>query len=119
MNVLKAYTDAGALSQQGYGMTKPQRSSPRPVAQRGRGGDCINISDEAREMLASGGLNSLSVMPQDATYDHNGHVTRQLDSLQGELRHLAAQFTAHPATVGMMPHIGAMQSRLASIRTQV
>lgn len=120
MNVLKAYADAGALGQQSYGRIVPKAGGgARTASQKGRSGDFISISEEAMEMLASGGQNSLSVMPQDATYDQNGHVTRQLDSLESELRHLAGQFIGQPGTASLMPHLGAMQSRLASIRTQV
>lgn len=121
MNILKAYADAGAMGQQGYGALKslrqgaPAQNTARPAQK----GDFLSLSEEAQALLVNGGQKSISVMPQDATYDQNGQVMRQIDSLQGDLRQLAAQFMAQGGAGGMLGRLGSMQSRLSSIRAQV
>lgn len=120
MNVLKAYADAGAMGQQHYGsLIAPARQGAAARQTPKRSGDFVSLSNEAMELLGSYGTGQISMAPQDATYDQHGQVTRQLDSLQADLRHLATQFMAQPDGGGMLGHIGAMQSRLATIRAQV
>ncbi len=120
MKILKAYADAGAMSQQGYGALRAPRASQ---GQSGHGppakGEFLTVSEEARQLFAQSGAGGISVMPQDATYDQHGHVMRQLDSLQGDLRQLAAQFMLQPGGEAMAGRLGAMRSRLSSIRAQV
>lgn len=119
MNVLKAYANAGNLGQTTYSPPNYNRTSQAWSGKDKQSGDFLNISAEAMEKLEESQQNSISVMPQDTTYDQHGNVTRQLDSLQGDLRHLASQFLSDPAALGMLGHLGAIQSRLSSIRAQV
>lgn len=121
MNILKAYADAGAMGQRDYSAIMTPRNSGAPtISRQSQKGDFLSLSDEARELLEQGYQTTISVMPQDATYDQHGQVMRQLDSLQGDLRQLAAQFMAQGAPHGgMLGRLGAMQSRLSSIRAQV
>lgn len=120
MNILKAYADAGALGQQNYGdIRAPRPRNGQTVSRQSQKGDYLSLSAEAQELLEHGGQPNISVMPQDATYDQHGQVMRQLDSLQGDLRHLAAQFMAQAGMEGMIGRLGAMQSQLFSIRAQV
>lgn len=118
MKILKAYADAGAMSQQGYGALRAPRAPQGQHGQPARG-DFLNVSEEARRLSAQSGAGGISVMPQDATYDQHGHVMRQLDSLQGDLRQLAAQFMLLPGGEAMAGRLGAMRSCLSSIRAQV
>ncbi len=119
MNILKAYADAGAMGQQGYSAIRtPRTAFGQSVQRQPQKGDFLSLSAEAQELLEQRRQN-LSVTPQDATYDQHGQVMRQLDSLQGDLRQLAAQFMAQPGNEGMLGRLGAMQSRLSSIRAQV
>lgn len=119
MNVLKAYANSGNLGQAAYLPANYNRASQAGSGKSQQSGDFLNISEEAMEKLEASQQGSVSVLPQDATYDQHGNVTRQLDSLQGDLRLLAAQFMADSATLGMIGHLGAIQSRLSSIRAQV
>lgn len=121
MNILKAYADAGAMGQPGFNaIHTPRQSVTQAGTQKsGQKGDFLSLSEEAQELLKNGGGSTLSVMPQDATYDQHGHVMRQLESLQGDLRQLAAQFMNTQETLGMLGPLNSMQSRLASIRAQV
>lgn len=121
MRVLKAYTDAGQMGQQGFGavgMPRPEHEQSREKPKPSRSGDSISLSDEAREMLANGGVN-LSVMPQDATYDKQGNVMRQFDNLQSELRALSSQFMGEPGAAGILSRLGSMQLQVNGLRAQV
>lgn len=117
MNVLKAYADAGALGNQNSYAIAPRHGGD--TRSRKEGGDFLSLSQAARDMLERDRQNSISVLPQDATYDQNGQVMRQLDSLQGELAHLASQFISSPGTQAMMPQLGALQSRIRTLRAEV
>lgn len=122
MRVLKAYADAGAMGQQGFGsigMTMAEREQqPKQKAKPSKSGDSISLSEEARELLATGGA-SMSMLPQDATYDKQGNVMRQVDNLQADLRALTSQLIAEPGTAGILGRLGSMQSQVTSLRAQV
>lgn len=121
MNVLKAYADAGAMGQQNFGpmaLPRPEQRAARPGQKPSRSGDSISLSEEARTALESGGRN-VSVMPQDATYDRQGNVLRQVDNLQSDLRALASQFIGESGATGVMSRLGSMQSQIAGLRAQV
>lgn len=117
MRILKAYADAAVLGQQGTGVLN---SAPgRARVQKSKSGDCISISSEALNMQKQDGMGSISVMPQDATYDQRGQVLRQFDTLQGEMRALTSQFMSSAATQDMLGPMRQMQSQLTSLRAQV
>lgn len=121
MRILKAYADAGAMGQQGFGsavINRPEQETVRPKPKPSKSGDSISLSDEAREMLENGAA-SMAVMPHDTTYDKQGNVMRQLDSLQSDLRTLATQFMGQPGTAGVLSRLGSMQSQITGLRAQV
>lgn len=122
MRVLQAYANAQALDQQNYGGSSQQRIQARPSVNASRtsaSGDVISLSDTARNLCMNGGMDSISVLPQDATYDQRGNVTRQYDVLQGELRSLASQFISTPGAQGLLGGLGGVQARMAGLRAQV
>lgn len=122
MRILKAYADAGAMGQQSFGNIAPGQAEQGAVREKpkaSKSGDSVSLSEEAREMLESGGQAGLTVTPQDATYDQHGNVMRQFDNLQSELRSLASQFMLTPGAQGMMGEALKMQGRVAGLRAQV
>lgn len=121
MQILKAYADAGATGKRNFVATPGlQRESGQTREQRNsNSGDSITLSQEALDMLENGGQDTLSTCPQDATYDQFGNVTRQFDSLQNDLRRLAAQFRTSAESAGMLGQISSLQSRLSAIKAQV
>lgn len=116
MQILKAYSGLGnGLPQPGqlqHAEERDARQQKAPEAQ----GDTVNLSLEAREALEGRGL-PLSAQAADATYDQYGNVTRQFDSLQGELRNLASSLLAQGA--GASGHISQLQSQLRALRAMV
>lgn len=121
MRVLQAYANASALGQQNLGTYEQSRkqSGQQPFIKTSKSGDSISLSDTARNLYLNGSQESISVLPQDATYDQRGNVTRQYDVLQGELRSLANQFMATPGAQGMMAGLRGMQAQMAGLRAQV
>lgn len=120
MQILKAYTDAGAMGQNNYGAPLPARAAGQAKsAAPSKSGDVINISDEARDLMQNRDNGNLSVTPQDAIYDQRGHIMRQFDTLQGELRALSSQFMLAPDATGLTAPLRSMQTRLAALRAQV
>ncbi len=121
MRILKAYENISAMGQQNFGSPREKVAQERtkPVhSQVSRSGDCLHLSEQARELLANGGK-SISVMPQDATYDKQGNVMRQFDNLQSDLRALTSQFIGVPGSAGVLSRLGSMQSQVTGLRAQV
>lgn len=121
MRLLKAYADAGAMGQQNFGsltMPRSEQDQPREKPKPSKSGDSVSLSEEARELLASGGT-SMSVTPQDATYDKQGNVMRQFDNLQSDLRALTSQFMNEPGSAAILNRLGSLQSQVGSLRAQV
>lgn len=118
MRVLKAYAEAGAFGQQGSTSAMPVIEKGREKPRPSKSGDSISLSDEARELLENGGA-SLSVTPQDATYDKQGNVMRQFDNLQSELRALSSHFLAEPGSAQVLGRLGSLQSQVVGLRAQV
>lgn len=123
MQILKAYAQAEATGRQNW-ETTPQktqpreRQQPREKQQPKDEGDKISLSEEAREMLNYGG-DALSTCPQDATYDQYGHVTRQFDSLQGDLRTLAAQVMGTSEGAAVAGRLNSLRWQVAGIKAMV
>lgn len=125
MQALRAYARAGEISNPRYNSysynsynSGRAAASGREKIERKSGGDSLSLSAEALEMLANGG-GAGSICPQDATYDQSGHVTRQLDDLQRDLRRLASQVLSTPQSSGMAIGLNALQGQLASIQARV
>lgn len=122
MQILKAYAAGSATGSHGFGMRGGRNAAydmATGKAQLKSSGDSLSLSDEAMEMLLTGGASTLSACPQDATYDQSGHMTRQFDNLQNHLRRLASQFRATAGGAGMLGRLNTMQSQVAAIRAQV
>lgn len=118
MRILKAYADAGATGNQNFGLPVTRKVEREAREQRqSPAGDRISLSAEAREMLASG-EESVSVCPQDATYDQYGNMTRQFDSLQQDLRGLAGKAMAE-GDMALAGKLGILGNRLAALKAQV
>lgn len=126
MRVLKAYADA-ARQMPGRGMIgnhinseaagtghQPQSAS---LKERKSSGDTLSLSDEAREMLGQNG--NISLCPQDATYDQNGYIMRQVENVQGDLRNLASSLLSVPGGQALSGQIKGLQNHLGSIQAQV
>lgn len=121
MRALKAYANAGALSQQDFGsghIARPEQNQVRQKPVPSKSGDSISLSDEAIEALGNGGA-SISVMPQDATYDRQGNVMRQLDNLQSELRALSSEYMNVPGAAPVLGRLGSLQSQVTGLRALV
>lgn len=121
MRILKAYENVSAMGQQNLGSRGGRDGDGRKqsvTSSVSRSGDCLHLSSQAREMLANGGK-SISVLPQDATYDKQGNVMRQFDNLQSELRALATQFIGKSGNAAVLGRIGSMQAQAAGLRAQV
>ena len=125
MRVLKAYANAAqqtlAQRQSGNIINRETGGSglPSSAAQKERksSGDTLTLSDAARERL--GHAENLSFCPQDATYDQNGYITRQVESVQGDLRSLAANLSSIPGGAMLSGQVKSMQNHLGMIQTQV
>lgn len=119
MNVLKAYADSGATGGQNFGLPVIKRSERETANRKNpQSGDSITLSQEARDMLASGG-ESISVCPQDATYDQHGNMTRQFDSVQSDLRNLAARVMSGGDNPALAGKLGALNYQLGMLKAQV
>ena len=55
----------------------------------------------------------------DATYDQYGNVTRQFDSLQGELRSLASSLMTSGEGAGLAGRVNTLQTQLRSLEAMV
>lgn len=121
MNVLKAYannpvsppsrwsfSDRGAIAGGTEREKKINKSS----------GDVLSLSREAMDMLRQN-HDSISVCPQDATYDQNGYVMRQVENLRGDLRQLSSHLMAYPENAALAGQLRTMQRQLGSIQAQV
>lgn len=121
MNVLKAYanrpvstsprlsfSDRGAIAGGTEREKKVNKSS----------GDVLSLSREAMDRLRQN-HDALSVCPQDATYDQNGYVMRQVENVRGDLRQLSAHLMAYPESAALTGQLRAMQRQLGSIQAQV
>lgn len=120
MNILKAYADAGATGGQNFGMNAMQGApaAKRPeTAEVKTSGDSVRLSAEAIAMLESGGAENLQVCANDATYDQNGNVTRQVDALQRDLISLSR--AAYAMGPGISGQIGALRAHAQGLRAQV
>lgn len=119
MRILKAYSGLGnELPSPGASMgrmgerEKNEHKSPSPS------GDTVNLSAEARQALAGGEV-PLSAQAADATYDQYGNVTRQFDSLQGELRNLASSLMSTDEGAGISGRVNMLQTQLRSLEAMV
>lgn len=125
MRVLKAYANAQqqARNMELAGSTIHREAAgagPKPVSSQKElktSGDTLSLSDEAREML--GQRENVSLCPQDATYDQNGYIMRQVENLQGDLRNLATNLLTIPGGASLVGQVKGMQSHIGSISAQV
>lgn len=121
MNVLKAYANAPVTSPSrwSYSDRGAIASSPeREKTVHKSSGDILSLSREARDMLREN-RDSLSVCPQDATYDQKGYVLRQVENVRGDLHRLSSQLLNYPDSSAMTGQIHNMQRQLRSIQAQV
>lgn len=116
MQALRAYNQASATWNQAS--CPPRQVSTPQTREKTQSGDFLNFSAEARAMAAKA-YGAGSICPQDATYDNSGHVTRQLDNLQSDLRHLSSQLINIPGGSGLIQGVTSLQSRLAGIQACV
>lgn len=121
MNVLKAYanrpvtgTSRISYSDRGAISGGPEREKTIHKSS----GDVLSLSREARDMLRKNS-DSLSVCPQDATYDHNGYVLRQVDNVSNDLRQLSTHLMGYPEGVALAGQLRNIQHQLGSFRAQV
>lgn len=120
MNILKAYADAGATGGQNFGMAAMQSPvvAKRPeTAEVKNSGDSVRLSAEAMALLENGGSDNLQVCANDATYDQNGNVTRQVEALQRDL--LSLSRAAYAMTPGISGQIGALRAHASGLRASV
>ena len=125
MRVLKAYANQAqqAQNQPWAGSIIHHESSGAGQAQisaqkeQKKSGDTLSLSDEARQMLNQG--ENLSVCAQDATYDKNGYIMRQVENLQGDLRSLATNLLGTPGGAALAGQVKGLQTQLGSISAQV
>lgn len=119
MKILKAYSGLGnELSSPGAPLAhhgERQKHEEKNAAPRG---DTVNLSAEARQALAGGDV-PLSAQAADATYDQYGTVTRQFDSLQGELRSLASSLMTSGEGAGLAGRVNTLQTQLRSLEAMV
>lgn len=116
MQILRAYSGLGNDLPQAGLLHSGEEKDKRPEKKEADKGDTVHLSVEAREALAGGEV-PLSVQAADATYDQYGNVTRQIDSLQGELRSLASSLMKEGT--GLAGPISQMQSQLRTLRARV
>lgn len=122
MNVLKAYRNQPAaaavsrwsVSDKGAIAGGPEREKRVHKAS----GDVLSLSKEAREMLRQN-RDALSACPQDATYDQNGYVMRQVENLRGDLRNLSAHLTGYPEGAAITGRLRSMQRQLGGIQAMI
>lgn len=121
MKIIRSYSGMGRESllpapsnagDQEQGQKNQQQKSPKVP-----GGDSVTLSEQAREALEIG-QEALNAQAVDATYDQHGNVLRQFESVQGELRNLAASFMASEDG-SMLGKVRSMQSQLRSLRAMV
>lgn len=119
MKILKAYSGLGnELPSPGAPLVhhgERQKQEEKNLAPRG---DTVNLSAEARQALAGGEV-PLSSQAADATYDQYGNVTRQFDSLQGELRNLASSLLTNGEDAGLAGRVNTLQTQLRSLEAMV
>lgn len=118
MNVPRAYTNAGSLS----GSTFTRISSgigsvPQRTTQTKDSGDILHFSSEALELLENGGAANHYLCAQDATYDHTGNITRQVEALNRDLNNLAR--SSYAAGAGLAGKINLMRAQAGSFRASV
>lgn len=121
MNILKAYTNAPVSypSRLSYSDRGAIASGPeREKSINKSSGDVLSLSREARDMLLQNHDN-LSVCPQDATYDQNGYVMRQVENLRGDLRQLSSHLMGYPEGAALAGQVRNMQRQLGSFQAQV
>ncbi len=121
MNILKAYTKAPVTpaSQWSYSDRGAIASGPeREKSVHKTSGDILSLSREARDLLQKN-HDALSVCPQDATYDQNGYVLRQVENLRGDLRQLSSHLMGYPEGAAIAGQLRNMQRQLGSIQAQV
>lgn len=118
MRINRAYTDTGAMGKQRLANSVPAQKEGRSSRQvTSSSGDSLNLSSEALALLAQNDNNSMSSSPDDGTYDQFGNMTRHFDTVQQELRSIAAQLNgANPALQGKLAGV---RNQLASIRAEV
>lgn len=122
MRINKAYVTASEIGGQNFSRTPPK---PEEGGEKRRevpvkaGGDRINISAEARELLDRGEQNISYGGHVDATYDQFGHVTRQLDNVRDDLRRVASELGAYPQGAALQGRLGAIRSQLAGLSATV
>lgn len=120
MRILKAYSNTDAPGRQNLGVPIIRHDEEaRDKKRQKQGGDTLNISEEARNMLANGSKEMVSACPQDATYDQFGNMTRQFEEIQNDLRSLAAQFNATPQDANMRGKINGLRAQLAGLQTHI
>lgn len=121
MNVLKAYanTPVSSVSRWSYSDKGAISSgTEREKTVHKSSGDVLSLSREAREMMRNN-HDALSVCPQDATYDQNGYVMRQVEDLRGDQRQLSAHLMGYPEGAALAGQIRNMQRQLGSFQAQV
>ena len=115
MKIANAYTQTG--NRNGY-FTPPLGKSGDTSFNEiiKNSGDKVCFSDQAMELLNHPDKR-LNACPQDATYDHNGNMNRQLAALQRDLSGLAS--SSWPVHIAMMPQINSLQSQVSRLCMQV
>ena len=121
MNVLKAYANRPVTStpRLSYSDRGAIASGPeREKTVNKSSGDVLSLSAEARDLLNQN-RDAVSVLPQDATYDQKGYVTRQVEELQGDIRHMTSHLAGYPGGMAMAGQLRAMQRQLGRFQAQV
>lgn len=85
----------------------------------GGNGDSVELSRDARGTLAKTDGNGQDVAAESQTYDRNGQLARQIDTLQGGLSNLASSLRQTPRRAGIAAYVSGMQSRLSSLEMQI
>ena len=120
MRILKAYTDAGAMGGNSFGLIpskNEQQEKRQDKEQIKDSGDSVRISAEAQELLENRNTETLDINAQDATYDQYGNVTRHVNALSRDLASLTR--AAYPAGPALSGKINFIRSQLGSLRAQV
>lgn len=119
MRIIKAYTDAVAMGNQGFGMgtsSDDAKEKGQASTKIKNSGDSIRLSQEALRALESGG-ESLSACANDATYDQKGNITRQVDALRRDID--ALSFIPYAPTIGMGAKLNSLRAQVGSLRASV
>ena len=121
MRINKAYIEAGTSGKQGLGLAgKIAKSEPRGRSSAPRsGGDILNLSPEALALLNGDDNPTLNSGPDDGLYDQSGNMTRQFDTVQEELRRLAAKFASAAKDNATASKLNSLSGQLSSIQLQV